>query len=189
MKKIIKAGSKLAETSFDFETESFIVPTIWEIKGGGGRSITVHFTAEGHTEKELRGLGWGCVDDYDACGDTESEATVRYFKTHTIESVLSGNNPSVSVSGIRVDDCASVTADLNVRRNLRIRDELYLDLGLFDLVYEVIVWNDDRLPIERYTIECFGEGDVAITEYRNNGKSVAKWPVKDEIRVVVPHYD
>ena len=184
-KTIIKAGSKLSETEFDFETEGFIVPTVWELNGGKDRKITVHFSAEGYSERCLRKFDW-CGVDEDAF-DEESEKTMRYFKTHSIESVLSGNNPNVSVKGIRVDDCACVTADLDVKKNLGIRPELYLDygvgVGFIDIFFVVIVW-DANQPIEKYLIECLG--DVVITKYRNNGKSVAKWPAEEEIKITLP---
>ena len=147
--------------------------------------MTIHFSSEGYTERELRSLGWCGVDD--DCGDTESKNTTRYFRTHTVESVLSGNNSSVFPKGIRVDDCACVTVDLGLKKDLQIRDELYVDLGLINLSFFVVIWSD-KTPVEKYLIECLSGGNTTITKYRNNGKSVAKWPVEEEIKVILPSY-
>ena len=187
MRKIY-AGEKLQEVYFDEKLGGFVSPTIWEVRGGESRKITITMAAMGMSERQLRQIGWCGVDEY-VPDSPEWLATRRYFRRHSVKEVLMGDNPSVHPIGVRIDDCCSVIVDLKVDRNLRIGKELYLDFYGFsavfpDIEFNVIVWNDEGYPIEEYTIECPWADDIIITEHQNNGKSLARWPVKEVTRVV-----
>lgn len=187
MKKIY-AGEKLKEVYFDEKLGGFVSPTIWEVRDGDGRKITITMAAMGMSERQLRQIGWCGVDEL-APDCPDWAATHRYFKRHSVKEVLMGDNPSVHPIGVRIDDCCSVIVDLKVDRNLRISKELYLDFYgnqeiAPDLEFDVVVWNDDGYPIEEYMIECPWGDDIIITEHQNNGKGLARWPVKEVTRIV-----
>ena len=186
--KIIKARQEVKGVKFDSSWSGFVPPTIWGVKGGPGRKITINFVAQGYTEKRLREEEWGGVDGIPPFDTNTEEATVRYFRHHSIREVLSGDNPSVIPASVRVNDCAMLVVDLEVKRNLKIERALYIDqgCGIFSLEFEVVVWDDRGCPIEKYTIECPYLDDIVITEYQNNGKGMPRWPVKETYRIYDP---
>jgi hypothetical protein len=190
MKKI-QAGLKINDIGFDFHNEGFIIPTLWEVKGGLNRKLTVSFNASGLSERDLRKLGWCGVDD-ERFDDLVGKRTLRYYKNHSIRQIMAGDNSCVYPKAIRIDDYASPIVDLEVKRNLQIMKELYLDLfasdNTPDLTFEVVVWNRDGYPIERYTIECPWADDVIITEFSNNGMYMSSWPVEETLRICAPKW-
>ena len=182
----IQAGLRTSEVTFDPETEAFVSPVIWEIKGGECRNFVIHVHTQGWSEHDLRHfLGWSDVDD-----DTDSvkgRATARYFKKHSVREVLVGDNPCVSVKSIKIDDCGFLYADLEIKRKLQIYDQMCLNSVWVELIFDIVVWDELGQPIEKYLIRCPSDSDdTFITVFKNNGGSIDKWPIKEEIQILAP---
>lgn len=172
------------------------IPTLWEAKVGEGCIMTINFSAHGYPESELRDLfDWCALKTSQESSIEDAYATFHYFQTHSLREVLAGDNQSIKPISIRLDDQCGLYVDVSVRRHLRVKKSLrinYLSVETSrrptpELLFEVIIWDENKQPVKRFSIRDPYYGDVVITEHRDNGMCVATWPTGGIVQVHQPY--